>query len=77
MADRWVRWWDQWHRNGAALVNPPSLLDTDEVKAITGLADGPELGTALRALRRAQARGEVRTPNGARRFLTNLQTTNP
>jgi hypothetical protein len=68
-AARWLRWWEQWKRNGAALVDPPRLLATDDVKAILGCGDGPELGTALKALHRAQVRGEVRSANGARTWL--------
>ena len=71
-ADRWRRWWRQWERSGARLMDPPALLTADEVIAIVGTDSGPELGTALRRLELAQARGEVRSASGARRLLERL-----
>jgi len=65
----WQRWWTQWRRNGRAIVHPSSFLEADEVTSLTGCAEGPELGNILRSLRRAQARGEVRSATGARRWL--------
>jgi hypothetical protein len=70
--DRWRRWWRQWERSGAQLMDPPALLTADEVIEIVGTDSGPGLGTALRGLELAQARGEVRSASGARRWLARL-----
>lgn len=70
--DRWRRWWRQWQRSGLQLIDPPALLTADEVIEIVGTDSGPRLGTALRGLERAQARGEVRSASGARRWLERL-----
>ena len=53
-------------------MDPPALLTADEVIEIVGSASGPELGTALRDLELAQARGQVRSASGARRWLERL-----
>jgi len=71
-SDRWRRWWRQWERSGAQLIDPPALLTADEVIEIVGADSGPGLGTALRGLELAQARGEVRSASGARRWLERL-----
>jgi hypothetical protein len=71
-ADRWRRWWRQWQNSGLQLIDPPALLTAEEVIEIVGVGAGPELGTALRGLERAQARGEVRSASGARRWLERL-----
>jgi hypothetical protein len=70
--DSWRRWWRQWQKSGLQLIDPPALLTADEVIEIVGADDGPGLGTALRGLERAQARGEVRSASGARRWLERL-----
>jgi tRNA nucleotidyltransferase (CCA-adding enzyme) len=70
--DRWRRWWRQWERSGTRLMDPPALLTADEVIEIVGTDTGPGLGTALRGLELAQARGEVRSASGARRWLARL-----
>jgi len=65
----WHRWWRQWSRNPAAFEDPHSLLTGGEIAEITGINPGPDLGEVVRGLLRAQVRGEVRTPGGARRWL--------
>ena len=65
----WQRWWRQWSRNPATLEDPHSLLTGGEIAEITGIDPGPDLGEVVRGLLRAQVRGEVRTPGGARRWL--------
>jgi hypothetical protein len=65
----WHRWWNQWQRNGPELVKPRLVLAADEVAAAIGCDPGPELGAAMSRLAIAQVRGEVRTANGARRWL--------
>jgi poly(A) polymerase len=57
-----LRWW----RGFAAL---PPLLPGDEVAALLKLPPGPVRSEAVQALREARARGEVRTPAQARRYL--------
>ena len=61
----WNRWWRQWRREGAELVDPVSLLAGEEIAALLGLPPGPALGRAVAALTDAQVRGEVRTRGGA------------
>jgi len=61
-AARLLRWW----RRFAAV---PPLLPGDEIAALLRLPPSPARSEAVRALREAHARGEVRTPAQARRFL--------
>ncbi len=68
-AHNWNRWWRQWRRDGAGLVDPVSLLAGEEIAALLGLPPGPALGRAVSALTEAQVRGEVRTRGGAVRWL--------
>ncbi|MDD5563155.1 MAG: hypothetical protein PHQ91_05540 [Thermoanaerobaculaceae bacterium] len=55
-----------WQRRFAAR---PQLLSGDEIAVLLALPPGPERGDAVRALRRARARGDVRTAAQARRHL--------
>jgi tRNA nucleotidyltransferase/poly(A) polymerase len=61
-ARRLLRWWRSF------AVRPP-LLPGDEVAAQLGLPHGPARAEAVRRLREAQARGEIRTADQARRWL--------
>jgi hypothetical protein len=61
-ARRLFSWW-------CAFVDRPPLLPGDEVAALLGLPRGPERAEAVRRLRLAQARGEIRTAAQARRRL--------
>jgi len=73
----WRRWWRQWTRSGPGLIDPKPLLSGREVAFLLGLEEGPDLGTAMRALVESQVRGDVRTPAGAKRWLReNDQTFN-
>ena len=65
----WRRWWRQWTRSGPELIDPKPLLSGREVADLLGLDPGPELGRPIGALTEAQVRGEVRTTEGARRWL--------
>ena len=65
----WARWWRLWRKQGQKLVNPDPLLSGDEIAAVLELQPGPELGHAVDALTEAQVRGEVKTAEGARRWL--------
>jgi len=62
-------WWRQWREQGQKLVNPDPLLSGEEIATVLELEPGPELGHAVDALTEAQVRGEVRTAEGARRWL--------
>ncbi|HEV7668258.1 MAG TPA: hypothetical protein VGS22_07020 [Thermoanaerobaculia bacterium] len=52
-------------REGSTIFDPPRLLSSEQIRALTGLPAGPELGRLLAALRKAQARGEVKTATEA------------
>ena len=65
----WRRWWRLWRRRGEALLETRPLLPAEEVASLCRLSQGPKLGEALRALVHAQVRGDVRTAEGARRWL--------
>lgn len=56
----------RWQRRHVAR---PPLLDGEEVARLLVLPAGPLRAEAVRALRRSQARGEVRSRSGAIRFL--------
>jgi len=57
-----VRWWRRFSSR-------PPLLSGDEIADLLALPAGPARAAAVRALRFAQACGEVRTGAQARRFL--------
>ena len=65
----WRRWWQLWQRRGPELIAPEPLLSGPEVMDLLDLAPGPELGATFRAVTDAQIRGEVRSREGARRWL--------
>jgi tRNA nucleotidyltransferase (CCA-adding enzyme) len=65
----WRRWRRQWCRDPGALLDPRPLLSGEEIARITGIEPGPELGTLVRALLRAQVRGEIRSTSGAATML--------
>ncbi len=64
--------WEVVGRYREALQEPlpeRPLLSGEEVMALLGLAPGPEVGRALKALLEAQAEGRVGTKEEARAFL--------
>ncbi len=61
-ARRLLGWW-------RSFADRPPLLPGDEVAALLGLPRGPARAAAVRRLRFAQARGEIRTAGQARRLL--------
>jgi poly(A) polymerase len=65
----WARWWRLWRDHGRELVDPDPLLPGEEVGALLGIPPGPDLGRAVDALTEAQVRGDVRTKEGAERWL--------
>jgi tRNA nucleotidyltransferase/poly(A) polymerase len=75
----WRRWWRQWRRLGNRLIHASPWLPVAEIAGLAGIGPGPELGMILNDLVLAQVRGDVRTPDGARRWLLErkkLQITN-
>jgi tRNA nucleotidyltransferase (CCA-adding enzyme) len=65
----WRRWWRLWVDRGAELVRPEPLLSGEEVAGFLNITPGPPLGRAIDALTGAHVRGEVRTAEGAKRWL--------
>ena len=65
----WQRWLRQWQRDPDVFINPTPLLTGIEVATISGIEPGPNLGEIVRALLRAQVRGEIRSRGGALRWL--------
>lgn len=64
--------WEVLGRYEEALKDPlpqRPLLSGEEVMALLGLQEGPEVGRALKALLEAQAEGRVGTKEEARAFL--------
>ena len=61
-----VRWWRRFSSR-------PPLLSGDEIATLLALPEGPARGAAVRTLRLAHARGEVRTRTQAERFLRDTQ----
>jgi len=51
------------------IFDPPSLLDGHEIRELTGLEPGPELGRRIEALRIAQVEGRVATRDQAVAWL--------
>jgi hypothetical protein len=62
------------NRDGEAIFDPPRLLSSEGVREVTGVPAGPELGRLLAALRKAQVRGEVKTPEEAEGLVRKLAT---
>ena len=66
---RWVERAPRLQRWQRAFAGRPPILDGAEIARALALPEGPDRTAAVRALRSAQARGEVRSPSGALRFL--------
>lgn len=47
-------------------------LSSEEIKNITGIKEGPELGKVIMELKKAQFEGKVRSKKSAARFATNI-----
>lgn len=54
------------------IVRPPKILSGHDIMSEFGVAQGPELGRVLEALREAQAAGEVRNQQEGRAFVREL-----
>jgi tRNA nucleotidyltransferase (CCA-adding enzyme) len=65
----WARWWRLWRERGEELTYPEPLLTGHEIEALLETEPGPALGRAVDALIEAQVRGEVKTAEGAMRWL--------
>ncbi len=61
---------DTWFNQYEDVVNPPPLLDGDDIMQALGIAGGPKIGALLSALREAQVLGTVRSVSDARDFLS-------
>lgn len=62
-----------WFREQTQTVNPPRLIDGDQLQLELGIRPGPELGEYLEAVREAQVTGEVETYQDAIRFVKQLK----
>lgn len=62
-----------WFREQTQTVNPPRLIDGDQLQRELGIRPGPELGEYLEAVREAQVTGEVETYQDAIRFVKQLK----
>ena len=61
-------WWekrDQW-------IDPPSLMNGDDLQAEFGLDPGPEIGKLLEELREAQVQDGIQSRDKAKKFLKKL-----
>jgi len=61
-----------WFNRQEALIQPPKLLDGQDLQRIFGLEPSPLLGEILEALREAQAAGEVRDEKAAVEFVNHF-----
>ena len=66
---KWARWWHLWKTRGPEIVSVVPLLNGDQVGEVLDIRPGPALGRAIAALREAQVRREVKTAEGAKRWL--------
>lgn len=55
---------------GQRIFDPPRLLTGDEVRQLLGDPSGPEIGSALAGVRRAQIEGRITTREEAARLVT-------
>ena len=63
---------DAWYARQSEMVNPPKLLDGDDLKRRFALKPGPLLGVLLANLREAQAEGHVTTEQQAVAFCQEI-----
>ncbi|MCP4898937.1 MAG: CCA tRNA nucleotidyltransferase [bacterium] len=70
--ESWRRWWRLWQRSGATLIHPPQFLTAKEIANRFDCSASPELGRWIDRLKRATARGEIRSTQAARSFLDDL-----
>lgn len=64
---------DTWFNQYETIVNPPALLDGDDIMRALGVKRGPKVGKLLSALREAQVLGIARSEADARAFLARRQ----
>ena len=63
---------DAWYSRQSEMVNPPKLLDGDDLARRFALRPGPLLGVLLASLREAQAEGRVKTEQEAVAFCQQI-----
>ncbi len=68
--DSATRLLDAYFNRYAEIVDPPMLLNGNEIRAQLNLAPGPMIGDLLKALREAQATGQVTSKPDAREFVS-------
>jgi len=61
-----------WYREQTKIVDPPRLVDGNDLQKILHLNSGPELGFYLESIREAQVTGEVKTRDEALAHVTRL-----
>lgn len=61
-----------WFREQASIIDPPSLVDGDDLQKLLHLNPGPEIGFYLEAVREAQVVGEVKNRDDALALVTRL-----
>lgn len=54
---------------GPEVLSPRPHLPAEEIAALLGIQPGPELGATVRELQLLRARGQVKSPSAARRYL--------
>lgn len=67
--DTATRLLDTWFNRYDDIVNPPLLLDGDDIKKLLNVGQGPAIGRLLCALREAQVVGAVKNVAEARDFV--------
>lgn len=61
-----------WFREQTKIVDPPRLVDGDDLQKLLHLKTGPELGFYLESIREAQVTGEVKNRDEALEHVTQL-----
>jgi len=61
-----------WFREKTKIIDPPRLVDGDDLQKILHLNSGPELGFYLESIREAQMTGEVKTRDEALAYVMRL-----
>ena len=61
-------------RQARTIFDPIPLLDGDEIQSLLGIGPGPDIGTAVDLLRRAQVEGRVSDRTGAEALLRTISS---
>ncbi len=62
-----------WFQNHETIVNPPRLVDGDDLQKTIHLEPGPKIGLYLEMIREAQVRGELKIRDEAIAFVLKLK----